>query len=448
MAAIHPAPSAPGEGAPAEPSGEESRTRTTTATSVTSVESVESEQSPLVRVQAQMRGALARKRWKKVRLVQEGSTVWRSTHEESKVWVVRPKLILDLLQHDHFQKAGIFWLLLYILFIFCLVAAGVNGQQGNLYYELEMGLEQRLGQAGGGIATVSSAAQVWSFMDGFITILHEDEDLTVDTSGQPPVTDWGDWEQFKVDPPAAGAVAEEVAEVGAHRDRLVTLQNRVIGSGVLIAQRRRQLAPPCERYGADLDDGAAASSATAQPRCLLDGEDDTAGFRGKESGAQYNWNPQCNCYPAGVFCAAGAGTTLAQDRQRLGQLQRDGWLDPQTSEVTATVLLLNPTREQIGLVTARFTFSDSGWVTGELVAETTPIWRPYSQSALWTLMTVSANNAKREEDASSFCTKSPPAFCSTRLRKNVKGSNRRISCNRRCFSGSSMSVGRLIMSAK
>eukprot|EP01046_Picozoa_sp_COSAG06_P074120 COSAG06_NODE_22509_length_721_cov_0.951768_1_plen_156_part_10 len=156
MAAIHPAPSAPGEGAPAEPSGEESRTRTTTATSVTSVESVESEQSPLVRVQAQMRGALARKRWKKVRLVQEGSTVWRSTHEESKVWVVRPKLILDLLQHDHFQKAGIFWLLLYILFIFCLVAAGVNGQQGNLYYELEMGLEQRLGQAGGGIATVSS----------------------------------------------------------------------------------------------------------------------------------------------------------------------------------------------------------------------------------------------------------------------------------------------------
>jgi hypothetical protein len=288
-------------------------------------------------------------------------------------------LILDLLQHDHFQKAGIFWLLLYMLFIIIFVATAANGQRGNLYYELEVGLEQRLGQAAGGTDAVHSVSQVWDYLEGFVTILHEDEDPTMNrTSGQRLENDWSYWAQFNVDTPVAEYATADMAQ-----HRLIALQNRVIGSGMLIAQQRRQVSSSCDEY----DTVAEPTGSSNSGMCLLHSKS-TAAFAGRQSGAQYNWVPQCNCYPAGVFGVKGTGTTLSHDLRRLRQLQNDGWVDARTSELKASVLLHNPTRGQLGVVTVHFNFVDSGWVTGGLSTESTPVWRPYSEMAFLTLSTV------------------------------------------------------------
>ena len=339
------------------------------------------DRSPLVGLQARVRGKLSRKQWSHLRLLHKGSVAWKKSEEDARVWVVRPKLILDLLQHDHFQKAGIIWLLLYILFIVLFVATAVNGQRANLYYELEVGLEQRLGQAAGGIGSVHSVSQVWEFLDEFVAILHEDEDPTMNrTAGQRLESDWAYWAQFNVDTPAA---EPGTAGRGTTQHRLIALQNRVIGSGMLIAQRRRQVSSSCDEY-----DAVAELTRSSDSGMCLSHSESTATFAGRQSGAQYNWVPQCNCFPAGVFGVKGTGTTLSQDRRRLRQLQNDGWLDARTSELKASVLLHNPTRGQLGVVTVQFNFVDSGWVTGGLSAESTPVWRPYSEMALLTISTV------------------------------------------------------------
>lgn len=373
MAAIHPSPSDLGSQRMVHPQAEDSNC---------DASSKSQQQSPLVRVQAQMRGKLARNRWNKIRLAHQGSVAWRDTHAESRVWVVRPKLVLDLLQHDHFQKAGIFWLLLYILFIVVFVSAAVHGQRGNLYYEMEAGLEQRFGEAGGGIDSVHSVSQVWDWLNSFVTILHEDEDPARNqTRGHHLVRedDWSYWAQFKVDPPALESPAGS-GERERRVPRQVALQNHVIGPGVLIAQRRWQLTPSCDRYAAPVD----SSNSDA---CLSQSAS-TTGFPGKQSRARYKWVPQCDCFPAGIFGTTGTKTTLLHDQQRLHQLQNDGWLNEQTSELKVFMMLHNPTRAQLGLVTVQFAFLDSGWVTGEIFAESTPVWRPYHEMAVLTILTV------------------------------------------------------------
>ena len=75
-------------------------------------------------------------------------------------------------------------------------------------------------------------------------------------------------------------------------------------------------------------DAAGTKLVQSNARCVGSGED-TAPFNGTQSGARYNWVEECGCFPAGVFGALGNGTTLAQDRSRLAQLRRDGWLGPQ-----------------------------------------------------------------------------------------------------------------------
>ncbi len=382
MASVH--PSAPDDGVGSQHQAEQDHpqkqtTRLDAPGDGVDDDSAQRDRSPLVGLQACVRGKLARKEWNHLRLLYKGSAAWKKSEEDARVWVVRPKLILDLLQHDHFQKAGIFWLLLYMLFIIIFVATAANGQRGNLYYELEVGLEQRLGQAAGGTDAVHSVSQVWDYLEGFVTILHEDEDPTMNrTSGQRLENDWSYWAQFNVDTPVAEYATADMAQ-----HRLIALQNRVIGSGMLIAQQRRQVSSSCDEY----DTVAEPTGSSNSGMCLLHSKS-TAAFAGRQSGAQYNWVPQCNCYPAGVFGVKGTGTTLSHDLRRLRQLQNDGWVDARTSELKASVLLHNPTRGQLGVVTVQFNFVDSGWVTGGLSTESTPVWRPYSEMAFLTLSTV------------------------------------------------------------
>ena len=376
MSTVHPLVHVP---VPDDDVGPSEQKRTTRLDAPSDDASEQRDRSPLVGLQARVRGKLARKEWNHVRLLHKGSVAWKKSQEDARVWVVRPKLILDLLQHDHFQKAGIFWLLLYLLFIVLFVATAVKGQRANLYYELEVGLEQRLGQAAGGIDSVHSVSQVWDFLDGLVAILHEDEDPTMNrTAGQRLDSDWSYWAQFKVDSPAA-----ESGTADTTQHRLIALQNRVIGSGMLIAQRRRQVSSSCDEYGTVTEPTGSSNSGM----CLSHSES-TVTFAGRHSGAQYNWVPQCNCYPAGVFGVKGTGTTLSQDRHRLRQLQNDGWVDARTSELKASVLLHNPTRRQLGVVTVQFNFVDSGWVTGGLSAESTPVWRPFSEMAFLSISTM------------------------------------------------------------
>ena len=50
---------------------------------------------------------------------------------------MRPKLVLELLQHDHFRSSGLVWLSLYLLFLAVFIATTVQAQRGNIYYELD-----------------------------------------------------------------------------------------------------------------------------------------------------------------------------------------------------------------------------------------------------------------------------------------------------------------------
>ena len=77
--------------------------------------------------------------------------------------------------------------------------------------------------------------------------------------------------------------------------------------------------------GADL---SGAMFLTGNAASVVDTHGGSVGFQnnGTQSGARYNWVEECGCFPAGVFGARGNGTTLAQDRSRLAQLRRDGWL--------------------------------------------------------------------------------------------------------------------------
>ena len=153
--------------------------------------------------------------------------------------------------------------------------------------------------------------------------------------------DWSYWAQFQVEPRNSESYVQ-ADSIGKHGPRLIALQNVVIGPGMLLAQRRRQLSPACDNYVAQ-----AKESSSTSGRCLSHSEN-TVGFWGKQSGAKYNWVPQCDCYPAGIFGAQNGGTTLSEDRQRLSQLQSDGWLNSQTYDLKASLLFHNPTRAQFG----------------------------------------------------------------------------------------------------
>ena len=353
------------------------------------------EEEGVVRAQALVRGQLTRVRWRKLRLLNQGRTAWRSAHDDSKQWVVRPKLVLELLQHDHFRSSGLVWLSLYLLFLAVFIATTVQAQRGNIYYELEMGLLARFGPVGGGAENVASIGQTWDYLDSLVGALHEDSpNSPLETAGSgTDETDWSAWQQFEVDapeapppPPPATATAGAL-EAGDDRVRTVATHNRVVGGGLLISQRRRPLAPSCWVFEWDGTGNADEGARNANARCVGSGED-TAPFNGTQSGARYNWVEECGCFPAGVFGALGNGTTLAQDRSRLAQLRRDGWLGPQTAELTASLVLVNPSRQQTALLTAQFSVSDSGWVSGSLTARSSAQWAPFSRMAPLSLATV------------------------------------------------------------
>ena len=99
----------------------------------------------IVAVQALARGSLERRRasLRRVRARLSAVRAWQRSGADLRQWVVRPRLVIDLLQRDHFLTSSVANLMLYTSFLICFLLTVVLAQRDNIYYEMERGLLQR-----------------------------------------------------------------------------------------------------------------------------------------------------------------------------------------------------------------------------------------------------------------------------------------------------------------